>query len=117
LKAVKTVYPDKKLLAIFQPHLYTRTRDFAEGFAKSLSLTDSLILLNIYPARELPIEGVNSQMLLNSIHISDKSLVADADLFEVIRKRKPELVATIGAGDIDRFIEPLRKILEEINAN
>jgi UDP-N-acetylmuramate--alanine ligase len=112
LGAVKAVYPEKKLLAVFQPHLYTRTRDFAEGFAKSLALADSLILLDIYPARELPIEGVSSEMLLERVALTDKALVPDEALLDEIRRRKPELLVTIGAGDIDQFIEPIRQLLE-----
>ncbi|MDW7691256.1 UDP-N-acetylmuramate--L-alanine ligase [Flammeovirgaceae bacterium SG7u.132] len=103
IKSVKALFPNKKLTVVFQPHLFSRTRDFAEGFSESLSLADSVILLPIYPARELPIEGITSEMLLENISIEDKKLVEDEDLLSEIENRKPELLATIGAGDIDRF--------------
>lgn len=112
LSSVKQMYPDKKVTAVFQPHLFSRTRDFADGFAESLSLADELILLDIYPARELPIEGVTSKMLLDKVRLTHKELCAKADLLEKMRDRHPEVLVTIGAGDIDQLVQPLKKLYE-----
>lgn len=112
INAVKSLYPGKKLTAIFQPHLFTRTRDFADGFAEVLSLVDNLILLDIYPARELPIEGVTSSMILDKVNNSSKQNLSKQDAVEYIRSNKPELLLTVGAGDIDTLIEPLKTILK-----
>ncbi|UKJ06847.1 UDP-N-acetylmuramate--L-alanine ligase [Solitalea lacus] len=108
LNSVRQLYPDKKITVVFQPHLYTRTRDFATGFAESLSKADELIMLDIYPARELPIEGVNSQMILDMVTISNKKLSSKSDLVNLINKRETEVLVTVGAGDIDTLVEPLR---------
>jgi UDP-N-acetylmuramate--alanine ligase len=112
IQAVKSLYPDKKLTAIFQPHLFTRTRDFAEGFAEVLGMIDDLIMLDIYPARELPIEGVNSAMILDKIKNPTKQILSKQDAIEYIRTNKPELLLTVGAGDIDTLIQPLKTILQ-----
>ncbi|MGB4400636.1 MAG: UDP-N-acetylmuramate--L-alanine ligase [Daejeonella sp.] len=112
IKAVKTLYPDRKLTTVFQPHLFTRTRDFAEGFAEVLGMTDELILLDIYPARELPIQGVNSEMILNKIDLANKRIMSKSEVIDYVRKEQPELLLTVGAGDIDTLIEPLKKALE-----
>ena len=114
--SVKEMYSDKKITGIFQPHLYTRTRDFADGFAKSLDLLDETILLEIYPARELPIEGVNSTMLLNKMRSKNKSLCSKAELVKEVCKKKIEVLLTLGAGDIDTLVEPLRKELMKIHS-
>ena len=111
ITAVKTLFPDKKLTTIFQPHLFSRTRDFADGFAEVLSMTDELILLDIYPARELPIEGVSSEMLMNKISIGKKKLLSKQQTLDYIDMNKPELLLTVGAGDIDTLVQPLQKIL------
>lgn len=111
LNSIKNIYPGKKITAIFQPHLYTRTRDFANGFARSLEMADRVILLDIYPARELPIEGVSSSMLLNKIHIADKKLCTKAELVDEVTSHLPEVLVTMGAGDIDRLVEPLKNAL------
>ena len=110
--AVKSLYPDKKLTVIFQPHLYSRTRDFADGFAEVLSSADQLILLDIYPARELPIEGVTSAMILEKIIGADKKICGKQEAIDLIRNEKPELLLTVGAGDIDTVIKSLKNILE-----
>ncbi len=115
IKSVKELYPNKKVIGIFQPHLYTRTRDFADGFASSLSLLDELLLMDIYPARELPIEGVTSQMLLDKIGIAEKSLVTKENLLAVISEKQTEVLLTLGAGDIDVFVKPIAKILGGTN--
>ncbi|SDL76753.1 UDP-N-acetylmuramate--alanine ligase [Daejeonella rubra] len=112
IKAVKSLYPDKKLTAIFQPHLFTRTRDFADGFAEVLSMIDDLVMLDIYPARELPIEGVTSAMILDKVKNESKQNLSKQDAIEYIRANKPELLLTVGAGDIDTLIEPLKTILQ-----
>jgi UDP-N-acetylmuramate--alanine ligase len=109
--AVRQLYPGKKLTVIFQPHLFTRTRDFADDFAKVLSTVDSLLLLEIYPARELPLPGVNSQLLLDKISLDDKEICGKDLVLEHIKNRKPELLLTVGAGDIDTLIQPLKTIL------
>ncbi|MFA4851308.1 MAG: cyanophycin synthetase, partial [Bacteroidales bacterium] len=112
LKAVKELYPGKKITGVFQPHLFSRTRDLADGFVESLSMLDDLILLDIYPARELPIEGVTSQMLLDKIKIKDKMLCSKEELIEVLIGRKLEVLVTMGAGDIDQLVEPIEKGLK-----
>ena len=111
IQAVKTLYPGKKLTTIFQPHLFTRTRDFAEGFSEVLSMTDELIMLDIYPARELPIEGVSSAMILDKVSIEAKQILSKEQTLDYIRAKKPELLLTVGAGDIDTLIVPLNEIL------
>ena len=112
IQAVKTLYPDKRLTTIFQPHLFTRTRDFADGFAEVLGMTDELIMLDIYPARELPIAGVSSEMILSKIDLTEKRILSKHDVIDYVRKEKPELLLTVGAGDIDTLIEPLKRVLE-----
>ncbi|RNL54254.1 UDP-N-acetylmuramate--L-alanine ligase [Pedobacter jejuensis] len=109
--AVRQLYPDKKLSVVFQPHLFTRTRDFADEFAKVLSTADELMLLEIYPARELPIEGINAQYLLDKITLSDKKICGKDFVIQHVKQTKPELLLTVGAGDIDTLIEPLKNIL------
>ncbi len=111
ISSVKALYPDKKITGIFQPHLFSRTRDFADGFAKSLDLLDEVILLEIYPARELPIDGVDSKMLLDKISIKNKSLLSKNDVLKAIEEKKPEVLLTLGAGDIDKLVEPIKKKL------
>jgi len=112
LSSVKGLYPGRHVTAIFQPHLFTRTRDFADGFAESLSMADRLILLEIYPARELPIEGVNSEMLLKRVSIEDKQLIAKESILNVLAGLKTDIVVTIGAGDIDTLVEPVKNLLD-----
>lgn len=107
VKSVRAIYPDKKLSVVFQPHLYTRTRDFAEGFAKALDRCDKVILLDIYPARELPIEGVNSTMIKNLMKLKDVEIVSKNDLFECLIKADNEVLLTLGAGDIDKEVPVL----------
>lgn len=111
LTSVKALYQDRKLTVIFQPHLFTRTRDFMEGFAESLSLADKVILLDIYPAREKPIPGITSQVLLDKIKSKEKKLLSKKDLLNEIEKEASGVLVTIGAGDIDQFVEPIKNIL------
>lgn len=108
LIATKELFPEKKITVVFQPHLYSRTRDFAAEFGDSLSLADEVLLLDIYPAREMPIEGVNSEMLLTQVVDCEKSLLKKSDLVEELTNPKRELLLTLGAGDIDQFVEPLK---------
>ncbi|GAB3705343.1 UDP-N-acetylmuramate--L-alanine ligase [Spirosoma flavus] len=111
LTSVKALYPDRELTAAFQPHLFSRTRDFAEGFAESLSLADHVILLDIYPARELPIEGVTSDLIFRGIKSKTKQKCTKDELPDVVRQMKPSLLVTIGAGDIDQQLSALKSIL------
>lgn len=104
LTAARKVFPDKELTVVFQPHLFSRTRDFMDGFAESLSIADRVILLDIYPARELPIEGVTSSALLEKITSRDKMLCTKDNLVSTVKGIDPELIMTMGAGDIDRFV-------------
>ena len=113
LSAIRASFPSKRITLVFQPHLFTRTRDFMEGFAESLAMADNLILLDIYPAREKPIEGVTSQALLEKVNLTNKSLCPKEHLLEVIAERKPELLVTMGAGNIDRFVEPLKTMISQ----
>lgn len=110
--SVRAIYPDKKMTGIFQPHLYSRTRDFADGFAQSLQLLDEIILLDIYPARELPIKNVNSKLILDKITRRDKVLINKSELPGFLRDKHLEVLLTIGAGDIDRVVAPIRLMLE-----
>ncbi|HUH32311.1 MAG TPA: cyanophycin synthetase, partial [Daejeonella sp.] len=112
LTAVKTLYPDRKLCTIFQPHLFTRTRDFAEGFAEVLGMTDELVMLDIYPARELPIDGVDSAMILNKVSIDNKKILSKEETLEHIKLTTPGLLLTVGAGDVDTLVKPLKEIIE-----
>lgn len=113
LSSVRAMFPTKKLTVIFQPHLFTRTRDFAEGFSESLSLADSVILLDIYPARELPIEGVTAAMLLEGINTSHKVLVEKENLMRHLDQASPEVLVTLGAGDIDRLVPAIAAWMKE----
>lgn len=108
LRSVKTLYPRKKLTVIFQPHLYSRTKDFHIGFAESLMNADEIILLDIYPAREEPIPGVTSDMILDQVYKSNKVLCSKEELMDVLKDRDIELLCTVGAGDIDTKIPELK---------
>jgi UDP-N-acetylmuramate--alanine ligase len=108
LKSVKALYPGKKITAVFQPHLFSRTRDFIDDFATSLAIADELYLLDIYPARELPMEGVTSDWLLSKIDLKEKQVISKADLLQVIDAKKPALLVTMGAGDIDLLLNDLK---------
>ncbi len=115
IHAVRELYPGKKVLGVFQPHLFTRTRDFADEFAKSLEALDVVILLDIYPARELPIVGINSMMLLKKIDKKEKYLFSKEDLIENVCGFNADVFLTLGAGDIDRLVDPIcEKLLQRI---
>jgi UDP-N-acetylmuramate--alanine ligase len=111
--SVRALYPGKKVTAVFQPHLYSRTRDFADEFAESLSLLDEVILLDIYPAREEPIEGVSSQMILDKIRLPRKTLCTKQELPGLLREKELEVLVTFGAGDIDRLLPEIERVLRE----
>lgn len=111
ISSVRGIYGNKKITGVFQPHLYSRTKDFADEFAENLSLLDKLILLEIYPARELPIEGVNSNLILNKVKISDKQILSKQELLENISNLNTDILLTIGAGDIDKEADKIAKKL------
>ncbi len=112
LTSLKSMYKGKKITVVFQPHLFTRTRDFAEGFSKSLSLADEVLLMDIYPAREEPIPGVTSDMLFKDITSSVKIRCGKSDVMQKLEDLDIEVLATVGAGDIDTFVKPIREMLQ-----
>ena len=115
ISSTRERYPDFRYTAIFQPHLYTRTRDFAPEFAQALSLADKVILLDIYPARELPIPGVTSEIIFKDVTAPEKVLLRKEELMDYmngLELGEKEVFVTVGAGDIDRFVEPIGKLLE-----
>ena len=120
ITGAKELFPNKKCLIIFQPHLYSRTKDFADGFAEVLSLADEIILLPIYPARELPIEGVMSEMILNKMMNRNAKVLDKDELLNYLKQRKAcssgsfkeALIITAGAGDIDALVQPIKSIME-----
>lgn len=111
-EAVRMLFPEKKMTVIFQPHLFSRTRDFVNEFAEVLSKPDQLLLLDIYPARELPIEGVNSSWLLDKVSLNQKELCKKEDVKKRIKELNPELIVIVGAGDIDTLVEPLKNLMQ-----
>lgn len=113
LMTARRVFEGRELTVVFQPHLFSRTRDFLDGFAQSLSLADRVILLDIYPAREQPIDGVSSAALLEKICCKEKSLCQKDNLLKKIKEINPELIVTMGAGDIDRFVPDIERMLNE----
>jgi UDP-N-acetylmuramate--alanine ligase len=111
LLSVKELYIGKKVTAIFQPHLFSRTNDLQNEFAEALSIADKVILLEIYPARELPMEGVTSKLIFDKIQLEQKVLLTKSELIDYLKKNdKPEVICTIGAGDIDKMVEPIKKL-------
>ena len=112
-QAVRELYPNKKIIAAFQPHLFSRTKDFVDGFAESLSKFDEVLLLDIYPARELPIEGVNSTWLLSKISNKNKKLVTKEGLLKEFKNSDANVYVTIGAGDIGEMVSEVKKIIDE----
>jgi len=109
--AVREMYPGKKIVAVFQPHLYSRTNDFSEDFALALERFDSVLLLDIYPARELPMEGVTSEWLLSKINMESKQLVSKENLLKAIKKEAADVLVMMGAGDISVEIKKVVKAL------
>ncbi|MDR1848191.1 MAG: UDP-N-acetylmuramate--L-alanine ligase [Bacteroidales bacterium] len=113
ITSLRHFFPNKRITGIFQPHLYSRTRDFQKEFVKSLELLDEIILLDIYPAREEPIEGIDSKLLFSQIQKMDKYYVSKEQLLELIPALNPQILLTIGAGDIDQLVNPIKKIIKE----
>ncbi|HIR73341.1 MAG TPA: UDP-N-acetylmuramate--L-alanine ligase [Candidatus Coprenecus pullicola] len=113
ISSIRQIWPGRKICGIFQPHLYSRTKDFYPEFASSLSLLDSVILLPIYPAREEPIPGVSSEMILDRITLQDKRIIEKQDLLAEISNKDSDILVTFGAGDIDRFVKPIESLLKE----
>lgn len=116
IAAAKTLYPDRRITGIFQPHLFTRTRDFQDGFAAALDKLDEVFLMDIYPARELPIEGVTADIIFNKMKNSHKTLVTKQNLMKTLTKHQStegafDVVMTLGAGDIDTFVKPIKDLL------
>ena len=112
ITSIKTLYPNRKICGIFQPHLYTRTRDFIDGFAETLSLLDELILVDIYPARELPIEGVSSDIIFEKVTIKNKTRAKKEELLNILKDKELDVLVTFGAGDIDAYVPKIRELLE-----
>ena len=112
ITGAKELFPDKKCTVIFQPHLFSRTKDFADGFAEVLSIADEVILLPIYPAREKPVEGVNSEMIMTRMKNKNVNVLSKEELLQEIKNRKPGFLITSGAGDIDMLVEPIKEILK-----
>lgn len=113
LKGARGLFPGKKCAVIFQPHLYSRTKDFAEGFASSLSLADEIVLLPIYPARELPMEGVSSEMILEKMDNKQSRVLEKEAMLDWVKQNDNALLITAGAGDIDTLVEPIKQILNK----
>ncbi len=111
--SVKQLYPNSRITGVFQPHLYSRTRDFADDFASSLESLNELLLMEIYPAREEPIEGVTSSMLLDKIQMVNKKLCQREDVIDEVLRLDPEVLLTLGAGDIDKLVAPLKNALNK----
>lgn len=114
--SVRELYPGKRITGVFQPHLYSRTRDFGDAFARSLETLNELVLMEIYPAREEPIEGIDGSWLLDKIRMVNKKLSARENLVEDVLSLQPEVLLTMGAGDIDKMVEPLKNALDEEDA-
>jgi UDP-N-acetylmuramate--alanine ligase len=111
VNSVKELYPGKRVLGIFQPHLFSRTRDFAEGFASSLDLLDELVLLDIYPAREIPIPGVTSEIILEKMKMKEKTLCTKDEVIPIISRKQFDVLITMGAGNIDQLVAPICEML------
>ncbi|MGM9764750.1 MAG: glutamate ligase domain-containing protein, partial [Candidatus Cryptobacteroides sp.] len=113
ISSIRDIFPGRKLTAVFQPHLYTRTRDFAAEFAEALSGVDKLILLDIYPAREEPIPGVTSQIIYDRVTAPEKVLLKKEELMDYLEKEPVDVLVTFGAGNVDRYIEPITEMLRK----
>jgi len=111
LSSLRAMFEGRKISVIFQPHLYTRTRDFAREFASALDLADEVILMDIYPAREQPIKGISSELILERMNISEKKICSRVDMIEEVDERDLDILVTIGAGDIDQLVEPIKIML------
>ncbi|MEG0012412.1 MAG: cyanophycin synthetase, partial [Muribaculaceae bacterium] len=114
IASIKSLYPNRQLSVIFQPHLFTRTRDFAHEFADALSLADDVILLDIYPAREEPIPGVTSEIIFKDIKCPSKALCLKNDLIDTVKKHNFDILLTVGAGDISNYLQEISEIIKMI---
>ena len=113
-KSIRELYKDRKITAIFQPHLYTRTRDFYKDFANSLSLLDEVILCDIYPAREQPIPGVTSKLIYDNLKPGvEKSMIHKEDVLDLVKNRDFDVLVVLGAGDLDNYVPQITEILEK----
>ncbi len=115
IEAARQFFPGRKLTGAFQPHLYTRTRDFASGFARALDALDEIYLLDIYPAREKPLPGVSSRLIFEQMQNPNKHLLSKEELLETLKRRPPEVLLTLGAGDIDALVAPIAQVLRQRN--
>ena len=113
ISSLRGIFPGRRITGVFQPHLYTRTRDFAPEFAAALSKLDKLILLDIYPAREEPIPGVTSELIFKDVTAPEKMLIRKEELMDTLAKERLEVLVTFGAGNIDRFVEPITRMLQD----
>lgn len=111
--AAKELFPDKKITGVFQPHLFSRTQDFQDGFAEALDMLDECLLMEIYPARELPIEGVTSKIVFDKMKLEKKKIVKDDKVLELLKNRKIEVLLTLGAGDINFLVKPIKEMLTQ----
>lgn len=117
-RSIRELYKDKKITAIFQPHLYTRTRDFYKDFADSLSLLDRVVLCDIYPAREQPIPGITSKLIYDNLAEGvEKEMIHKEDVLDYVRNHDFEVLVVLGAGDLDNYVPQIEKILEKGNNN
>ena len=113
-RSIRELYKDRKITAIFQPHLYTRTRDFYQEFADALSLLDEVVLTEIYPAREQPIEGVTSQLIYDNLRAGvEKQLIRKDDVLSFVRSHQFDVLIVLGAGDLDNYVPRIKQILKE----
>ena len=113
ISSIRDLYPDRKITGIFQPHLYSRTRDFATAFADALSQLDELILLDIYPARELPMEGVSSELIFRDVKLERKTLCSNENLLSLLKEKELDVVVTFGAGDIDKMVPKIKELVKK----
>jgi UDP-N-acetylmuramate--alanine ligase len=113
ISSIRNLYPERKITGVFQPHLYSRTRDFAPAFAEELSQLDELILLDIYPARELPIDGVDSNLILHDVKLKNKTLCSKENLLPLLKEKQLEVLVTFGAGDIDKLVPLIKDQLKK----
>ena len=113
ITSVKALYPNRKVTGIFQPHLYSRTKDFASEFAASLDLLDTAVIIPLYPAREEPMEGVSSEIIFDQMKLNDKHLASKEEVLEMLQNRESDVVLTMGAGDIDRMVKDIVEILKD----
>jgi len=112
IASIRDLFPDRKITGVFQPHLFSRTRDFASAFAEELSKLDELILMDIYPARELPIDGVTSEIILRDVKLKNKTLCSNENLLPLLKETKLDVLVTFGAGDIDKMVPKIKEFLK-----